>query len=322
MDKEACIASQPPKRALGLAVREDGFIIEPNLEKNVTEAKSVDFGPLVDAGWLTENLDQSDLVVVDATWYLPSENNHARAEYNDAHIPGAVFLDISELCDKSHAAPHMLPSPALFASSVGALGIGDNCRIVVYDKGEYAATRLWWMFRVFGHDAVAVLDGGLDSWRGVGGVMDSGDPAPGPRQFTSRFRPSLVRTMEQMRANLETNGELVVDARPPARFAGELPEMRPGVESGHIPGSINLHYARLLDGPAGRFRPPREIEETLIDSGVAPDASIVATCGSGVSACHIALGLYLTGRRDIPVYDGSWAEWGASPENPRRLGNE
>ncbi len=286
------------------------------------ETNAVNFGPLVDAAWLAENLDRPNLRTVDATWYLPIENNDARAEYTEGHIPGAVFVDIGELRDTGHAAPHMLPSPEHFADAVGALGIGGDCRVVVYDQGEYAATRLWWMFRVFAHDAVAVLDGGLGSWRDAGGAVESGDPARGALEFTARFRPALVRTMDQMRANLETAAERVVDARPPSRFAGELPEMRQGVASGHIPGSINLHYARLLDGAAGRFRSPREIEQAFTDAGVAPDAAIVATCGSGVSACHIALGLYLIGRREIPVYDGSWAEWGADPANPRRLGTE
>ncbi len=282
----------------------------------------MNFVPLVDAAWLRENLDQPDLIIVDATWYLPVENKDARAEYTEAHIPGAVFVDISELCDKDHAAPHMLPPPEQFAAFVGALGIGNNSRIVVYDKGEYAATRVWWMFRAFGLDAISVLDGGLALWRDAGGAMEAGDSASATIPFTSHFRPSLVRTMEQMRSNLDSGAEIVVDARPPARFAGELPEMRSGVESGHIPGSVNLHYARLLDGVSGRFRSPGEIETIFKDSGVDFNARLVATCGSGVSACHIALGLYLMGRHDIPVYDGSWAEWGADPDNPRRLGTE
>ncbi len=282
----------------------------------------MNFAPLVDVTWLTEKLDQPDLVIVDATWYLPTECKDARAEYACSHILGAVFVDISELCDKDDSAPHMLPPPEQFAAFVGALGIGSNSRIVVYDNGEYAATRLWWMFRVFGHDAVAVLDGGVQPWREASEAMEAGDPAPTTVQFTSRFRPQLVRTMKQMRSNIDSGAEIVVDARPPARFAGELPEMRPGVESGHIPGSINLHYARLLDDASGRFRSPGEIEMIFRDAGVEPDAPLVATCGSGVSACHIALGLYLMGRHEIPVYDGSWAEWGAELENPRRLGNK
>lgn len=286
----------------------------------MAETNATDFGPLVDAAWLAEHRDRPDIRLVDATWYLPIEDKDARAEYRAAHIPGAVFVDISDLRDTDHAAPHMLPSPAWFAAAMGALGIGDDCRVVIYDKGAYAATRVWWMLRVFGHDAVAVLDGGLASWQDAGGAMDSGDPAPAASEFRSRFRPSLVRTMDQMRTNLETGRETVVDARPPARFAGDLPEMRQGVASGHIPGSINLHYARLMDDASGRFRSAREIEDIFAGADIALDPAIVATCGSGVSACHIALGLFLTGRRDIAVYDGSWAEWGAEPTNPRRLG--
>jgi thiosulfate/3-mercaptopyruvate sulfurtransferase len=282
----------------------------------------MNIAPLVDAVWLRENFEQPDLVIVDATWYLPGENKDARAEFTQSHIPGAVFVDISELCDKEHAAPHMLPSPQRFAALVGAIGIGNDARIVVYDQGEYAATRIWWMFRVFGLDTISVLDGGLASWRDAGGAMEAGDPEPVAIPFTSRFRPSLVRTMQEMQSNLDSGAETVVDARPPARFAGEIPEMRPGVESGHIPGSVNLHYARLLDDASGRFRSASEIESIFRDAGVEPNLPLVATCGSGVSACHIALGLYLMGCREIPVYDGSWAEWGAEPKNPRRLGSE
>ena len=288
----------------------------------MTKESSTEFGPLVDAAWLADNLDRPDIRIVDATWYLPMEAKDAHAEFTEAHIPGAVFVDISELCDKGHSAPHMLPSPAQFADTVAALGIGNDCRIVVYDKGEYAATRVWWMFRVFGHEAVAVLDGGLGSWRNAGGTIDSGKPDPTPNQFTSRYQPSLVRSIDQVRGNLDSGAETVVDARPPARFAGELPEMRQGVQSGHIPGSINLHYERLLDDATGKFRSPRDIEEGFAAAGIALDAPIVATCGSGVSACHLALSLCLVGKRDVAVYDGSWAEWGADPQSPRRLGHD
>jgi thiosulfate/3-mercaptopyruvate sulfurtransferase len=176
------------------------------------------------------------------------------------------------------------------------------------------------MFRVFGHEAVAVLDGGIAAWRDADGALESGQPTPAAADFTPRFRPELVRTMDQMRANLESEDEQIVDARPPARFSGELPEMRPGVESGHIPGSVNLHYSLLIDMATGRFRSPAAIEGAFADAGIALDAPVVATCGSGVSACHIALGLQLIGRRDVPVYDGSWAEWGAHADNPRVLG--
>ncbi len=282
-----------------------------------------DFGPLVDVAWLRNNLADSDVRIIDATWYAPIDDKDARAEFAAGHLPGAVYADISDVADPDHAAPHMLPPPELFADYMAKAGIGSDCRVVVYDNGEYAATRLWWMFRAFGHDAVALLDGGLAAWTQAGGALETDTRPAAPAEFRATARPELVRSMAELRANIDAESGAraqVVDARPPARFAGELPEMRPGLESGHIPGSINLHYIHLIDSETGRFHPPAEIERAFRDRGIDLDRPVVATCGSGVSACHLALGLYLTGRRDVPVYDGSWAEWGAHKENPRLLG--
>ena len=283
------------------------------------------FGPLVDTGWLKDNLAQSDVRIIDATWYAPIDDKDARAEFAAGHIPGAIYVDISDVRDPAHPAPHMLPPADLFADYMGKAGIGSDCRIVVYDNGEYAASRLWWMFRALGHDAVAMLDGGLAAWKQTGGALETDTRSATQAEFRAVARPELVRSMSEMRANIDAQSGTraqVVDARPPARFAGELPEMRPGLESGHIPGSVNLHYIHLIDGETGRFRPAAEIERAFRDRGIDPDRPIVATCGSGVSACHLALGLYLTGRRDVPVYDGSWAEWGAHRDNPRLLGRD
>jgi thiosulfate/3-mercaptopyruvate sulfurtransferase len=287
------------------------------------------FGPLVDPAWLVASLGAADLRVIDATWYAPIDDKDARAEFTAGHIPGAVYIDISDVCDPGHSAPHMLPPAELFADFIGAAGIDGDCRIVVYDNGEYAATRLWWMFRVFGHDRVALLDGGLAGWSAAGGGLETATPAPAPSPapavFKAVFRPGLIRSMADVLANIGRDAgdrEQMVDARPPARFAGELPEMRPGLLSGHIPGSVNLHYADLIDDHSGRFRAAAEIEQAFRDRGIDLDRPVVATCGSGVSACHLALGLFLTGRSDVPVYDGSWAEWGAHPDNPRRMGRD
>lgn len=286
---------------------------------------TTEFGPLITAEWLRNNLAAGDVRIIDATWYAPIDDKDARAEFAAGHIPGALYVDISDVRDPTHLAPHMLPPAALFADFMGKAGVGSDCRIVVYDRGEYAATRLWWMFRALGHDAVAMLDGGLAAWTGDSGALET-ELRPRPATaFHAAARPELVRTMAEMLDNIGRDAdahEQVVDARPPARFAGELPEMRPGLESGHIPGSVNLHYMDLIDSKTGRFRPVVDIEDAFRDRGIDLDRPVIATCGSGVSACHLALGLYLTGRLDVPVYDGSWAEWGAHPENPRLLGRD
>lgn len=284
-----------------------------------------DFGPLVDAEWLLGNQDAGDIRLIDATWYAPIDDKDARAEFAAGHIPGAVYVDISDVADPDHAAPHMLPPAELFGDVMGQAGIGSDCRVVVYDRGEYAASRLWWMFRAFGHEAVAMLDGGFAAWTSNGGALETESRPRPPAAFDAVARPELVRSMTDMLANIDRDTgdrEQVIDARPPARFAGELPEMRPGLESGHIPGSVNLHYIHLIDEETGRFRPVADLDRAFRDRGIDPDRPVVATCGSGVSACHLALGLYLTGRRNVPVYDGSWAEWGAHSENPRLLGRD
>ena len=278
--------------------------------------------PLIEAAALSASRGDPATRVVDASWYLPISDDDAQRDYEAAHIPGAVRIDIEELSDHGHAAPHMLPRAELFARAVGEMGIGDDHNIVVYDRGEYAAARVWWMFRVFGHHRVALLDGGLDAWKNGGYPLEAGVKRVTRAVFTARRDDALVRTMSEMRENLDGAAEQVVDARPPRRFAGELPEMRAGVESGHIPGSVNLHYVRLLDPASGKFRPTPDIEDAFRAAGVDVDRPLVATCGSGVSACSLALGLYLTGRESVPVYDGSWAEWGAHAENPRLLGSE
>lgn len=264
----------------------------------------------------------ADVRIVDATWYLPTEKKDPDAEFAEAHIPGAVRFDISEVCDKTHKAPHMLPSPLQFAEQVGVLGLGSAHHIVVYDKGEYAAARVWWMFRVFGHERVSVLDGGLPKWRAEGRPIASGAARPTPASFTPRIRPSLVRTMEQMRANLASKADQVVDARPEKRFAGELPEIRPGVESGHIPGSRHLFYNDVMTAAPRMYLPPAEIERIFRAKGIDLARPIVASCGSGVSACTLALALHLAGKPDAAVYDGSWSEWGSHAANPKVLGRE
>ncbi len=266
--------------------------------------------PLVTTEWLADHLHDADLRIVDGTWHMPQLKRDARAEFADAHIPGAVFFDIDAIADTSTSLPHMLPGEAQFADAVGALGIGSGDRVIVYDvRGVISAARVWWTFRAFGHDAVAVLDGGFAKWRAEGRPIESGEPTPTRRRFAAKRRPELVRAFEQMRANLSSHREQVVDARSHGRFVGTEPEPRAGLRGGHIPGSLNVPYEQLYRADA-TLRPPDEIKRLFEAAGVDLNKPIVTTCGSGVTASVLALGLHVMGRPDVAVYDGSWTEWG------------
>ena len=275
---------------------------------------------LVSTRWLAEHLQAPDLHVVDGSWYLPGEGRDARAEYAARHIPGAVFFDIDDVCDEASPLPHMLPSPEKFSSRVRRLGLGDGVRIVAYDGGTMmAAARVWWMFRVFGHEDVAVLDGGLAKWTAEGRQTSDRPPAPRERHFTARTNTLLVRDLARMRANLASGGEQTVDARSPGRFAGSEPEWRPGLRGGHIPGSVNLPYGTLLEDDA-TLKDDRAIRAAFRAVGVDPARPVAATCGSGISACFLALALHAVGARKVAVYDGSWAEWGGRDDTPVATG--
>ncbi len=270
---------------------------------------------LVSTAWLAEHLDTPDLRIVDASWYLPDEHRDAAEEYRMTHIPGAVFFDINKICDEHSDLPHMLPSAEKFSSSVRKLGIGDGHRIVVYDgAGLFSAARVWWMFRVMGHEDVAVLDGGLPKWLTEGRMVDDMMPMLRERHFTARLNRQLIRDCADVAAAL-ARGEQVVDARSPARFLAQEAEPRPGVRGGHIPGAKNVHYRALLR-PDGTLKQGAELAAVFEEAGVNITAPVIASCGSGVTACIIALALYTLGCEDTPVYDGSWAEWGAREDLP------
>lgn len=267
--------------------------------------------PLVSTAWLADHLGAPDVRVVDASWYFPHEERSAKAEYELAHIPGAVFFDIDEISDDSSDLPHMLPSPVKFASRVRKLGLGDGSRIVVYDQlGLRSAARVWWTFRAMGHEDVVVLDGGLPKWIAEGRPIEDLPPTPRDRHFTARYSNDLVRDINQVRRALESGREQLVDARPAARFAGEAPEPRAGVRSGHMPGAFSVPSSDLL-APDGTVKTAEQLTELFAKTGLDLKRPIITTCGSGITAAMLSLALARIGKDRVPVYDGSWTEWGS-----------
>lgn len=266
---------------------------------------------VVETDWLTERLNAPDLVVLDGSWHLPAAKRNPRAEYEAEHVPGAIFFDIEDISDETSALPHMLPSPAKFASRVKSLGIGDGMRVVIYDSvGLFSAARVWWMFRTMGHEDVAVLNGGLPKWKAEKRPVTS-EPSPRrtPRHFTSRFNASLVRDLADMKALVKSGTGQIADARGPGRFSGAEPEPRQGLRSGHMPGAKNMHYAQLLK-PDGTLKSADELKAAFAAAGLNPAKPIATTCGSGISAAILSLALALIGQPDSGLYDGSWTEWG------------
>jgi len=247
---------------------------------------------------------------------MPQLQRDPRREFEDAHIPGAAFFDIDGIADRASPLPHMLPGAAQFARQVGALGISNADLVVVYDaRGVVSAARVWWTFRAFGHDRVAVLDGGLRKWRAEGRALESGSATGAPRRFTARLRRALVRDLGQMRRNLESRREQTLDARSRGRFAGTEPEPRAGLRGGHIPGSLNLPYD-MLYRPDATFLPPDWLRQAFAAAGVDVRKPVATTCGSGVTASVLALGLHLIGHKKVAVYDGSWTEWAGRSDTP------
>ncbi len=271
---------------------------------------------LVSTEWLAGHLNTPDVHVVDASWYMPAEGRDPRAEYEQEHIPGAVFFDIDEIADTDSPYPHMMPSGEKFASRVRDLGLGDGVRIVVYDGGPLmSASRVWWMFRAFGHKDVYVLDGGMAKWREEGRPLEDLPPHHRERHFTARADMTKCCDADEVLAAIDDPATQIVDVRSAGRFEGSEPEPRPGLRSGHIPGSLNLPFTRLLDNE-GRLRAHAELEAIIAEAGIDLKKRVIASCGSGVSACVLALALHQIGHRKISVYDGSWSEWGARDDLP------
>jgi thiosulfate/3-mercaptopyruvate sulfurtransferase len=276
---------------------------------------------LVETGWLEQHLGAPGLVVLDATWTMPSEPKRGRELFHEAHIPGALFFDIDELSDESSPYPHMLPPPEKFASRMGKMGVGDGMKIVVYDaKGIFSAPRAWWMFRVMGHEDVAVLNGGFKKWRAEGRAVEEGEAGlRSERHFSARKDFELVRDVSDVMQALEDCHTQIADARGKARFEGREVEPRPTPRLGHMPGATNIPYSSLLTA-GGAMKPAAELRAIFEAGGIHPEKPVITTCGSGVTACTLALGLAILGNEHAAVYDGSWAEWACVPSAPAVTG--
>ncbi len=274
-------------------------------------------GPIISTAWLATELGKSDLMLFDATKYLPNENRDGRAEFLAAHIPGSRYFDIDEFADQDSDLPHMIPTVGRFEKLTSTLGITNTTRVVFYDqKGIASSARGWWLMGLFGHDNATVLDGGLPKWRKEGRAVASGAPLAAPAShYIAAFRPQRLRGVGDVMGNLATQTELVLDARAVGRFTGAQKEIRPGVRSGHIPYSANLPYNELLSAD-GTFLAPDALRTRFAQAGVDGKKPVITTCGSGVTACILTMGMQLAGLPAAAVYDGSWTEWGSRADTP------
>ncbi len=265
--------------------------------------------------WLTDHLHDADVAVIDASWYLPTMNRDGKAEYAAGHIPGALHFDIDAIADKTSPLPHMLPTPDDFARAAGAMGISDKDHIVVYDgAGLFAAPRVWWTFRVMGASRVSILEGGAPKWRAEHREWTDAETTKPAKRFTPHFDASDVADLAAIKAALHGHSAQIVDARPAARFRGEAPEPRPGLASGHMPGSFNVQFPDLVAD--GHLLSAEKIKAAFEKAGVDLAKPVITSCGSGVSAAILAFALESIGHPVKALYDGSWAEWGSRADCP------
>jgi thiosulfate/3-mercaptopyruvate sulfurtransferase len=265
--------------------------------------------------WLAGELGKPEVAVIDGSYYLPTQNRDARAEYTAAHIPGAVFFDINAVADHSTDLPHMLPGPDQFGAAAGELGISEKDTIVVYDgTGLYSAPRVWWTFRIFGARNVYILDGGLPAWKAEGRATEAGAVKRPKKTFNAEMDTGAVAMLTDVQMALNDQSAQVVDARSAGRFAGREPEPRAGLRSGHMPGAFSLPFTEIVEN--GRLASPERIAQAFKKAGVDPDKPVITSCGSGVTAAILTLGLETLGKKPGRVYDGSWSEWGSRPDVP------
>lgn len=278
---------------------------------------------LVSTEWLAEHLDDPDVVIVDASYFVPGGTAPALEKYAEGHILGARYFNINDVADPDAEQDHTMPSSATFGEKVGALGIGNESFVVAYDAmgGGCAAARVWWMFKAFGHDKVAVLDGGIGKWTAEGRPLTQTVPELEPKTFAAKQEAlDQVRDKADILANIESFTYQVVDARSAGRFVGTDPEPRAGLKSGHIPGSLNVPFGGLFDPAAKTFKPAQALQAGFDAAGVDLNKPMATTCGSGVTACTVALAAYLLGKDDVAIYDGSWVDWGSDPDTPVATG--
>jgi thiosulfate/3-mercaptopyruvate sulfurtransferase len=285
--------------------------MDPSPSSNSRSLKSTE--------WLAEHLRDRNVVIVDGSMFLPTQKRDAHAEYLAGHIPGAVFFDVDKISDHSTELPHMLPGAAQLGAALGALGIGNGDTTVVYDSlGLYSAARVWWTFRIFGATNVFILDGGLPKWKAEKRLLETGDTKKTPKKFHAEMNVAPVAMLADVRMALTDESAQIVDARSAERFAGKAPEPRPGLRSGHMPGSFNVPFDRVLEN--GRLASAKRIEDAFTSAGVDLDKPIITSCGSGVTAAILTFALESIGRTPKGLYDGSWSEWGARPDLPVERG--
>jgi thiosulfate/3-mercaptopyruvate sulfurtransferase len=277
---------------------------------------------LIESDELANHLGDQNLKIIDGSWHLPKANRDGRKEFEKEHIPGGVFLDLDELSDQDSELPHTFPTEEYFSTKIGELGVDNESWVVVYDStGLFSAARIWWMFRTFGHHKVSLLNGGLPKWKSEGRELAKGSSKVNPVKFKAVLESGLVIDWKATQLTSQNDEAIILDARPAERFAGEVQEPRPGLRSGHIPHSRNLPFMDLLEGPYRTMISEENLKELFQKSAIFQNKEIVCSCGSGVTACILALGLHVTGHDNVKIYDGSWTEWGGRHDLPIETGS-